>query len=46
VYRAWQLWSVGYVPLPQTSPGLAVAAVGIGMLLYGAASGFGAVERY
>lgn len=46
VYRAWQLWSVGYVPLPQTSPGLAVAAAGIGMLLYGGASGYGAVQRY
>lgn len=46
VYRAWQLWSVGYVPLPQTSPGLAVAAVGIGMMLYGGATGFGVVQRY
>ena len=41
-YRFWQLWSVGFVPLPQHSPGLAVAALGIGLLLYGAGRGFGA----
>jgi hypothetical protein len=45
-YRGWQLWAVGYVPLPQSSPGLAVAAVGIGMLLYGAGSAVGTVRRY
>lgn len=41
-YRIWELWSVGYVPLPQRSPGLASAAVGIGLVLYGAGRGFGA----
>ncbi|MDQ2690124.1 MAG: hypothetical protein M3Y29_07625 [Chloroflexota bacterium] len=46
VYRAWELWSVGYVPLPQSSPGLAVAAVGVALVLYGAGSGFGAPRRY
>ncbi|HET8571184.1 MAG TPA: hypothetical protein VFN14_04785 [Candidatus Limnocylindria bacterium] len=40
-YRAWELWSVGYLPLPQRSPGLAVAAVGIALVLYGAGTGFG-----
>jgi hypothetical protein len=45
-YRAWELWSVGYLPLPQQSPGLAVAAVGVAMLLYGAGTGFGAARRY
>jgi hypothetical protein len=45
-YRVWELWSVGYLPLPQQSPGLAVAAVGVAMLLYGAGSGFGAPRRY
>jgi len=32
----------GFVPLPQRSPGLAAAAVGIGLVLYGAGRGFGA----
>lgn len=41
LYQGWQLWSVGYLPLPQRSPGLAVAAVGIATLLYGAGTGFG-----
>ncbi len=41
LYKGWQLWSVGYLPLPQRSPGLAVAAVGIATLLYGAGTGFG-----
>jgi hypothetical protein len=45
-YRGWELWSVGYLPLPQQSPGLAVAAVGVAMLLYGAGAGFGAPRRY
>jgi hypothetical protein len=45
-YRGWELWSVGYLPLPQQSPGLAVAAVGVAMLLYGAGTGFGAPRRY
>lgn len=46
VYRGWELWSVGYVPLPQQSPGLALAAVGVALVLYGAGSGFGAERRY
>ena len=46
VYRAWELWSVGYPPLPQQSPGLAVAALGVGLVLYGAGSGFGEPRRY
>jgi hypothetical protein len=41
LYRGWELWSVGYLPFPQRSPGLAVAAVGIAALLYGAGTGFG-----
>ncbi|MGI8872285.1 MAG: hypothetical protein ACR2KI_06780 [Candidatus Limnocylindria bacterium] len=41
-YRAWELWSVGFLPWPQHSPGLAVAGVGVALLLYGAGSGFGA----
>ena len=45
LYRVWELWSLDYLPLPQRSPGLAVAAVGIATLLYGAGSGFG-VRRY
>jgi hypothetical protein len=45
-YRGWELWSVGYLPLPQQSPGLVVAAVGVAMLLYGAGTGFGAARRY
>ena len=45
-YRAWELWSVGYLPLPQQSPGLALAAVGVALVLYGAGSGFGAPRRY
>ncbi len=40
--RAYELWSVGYLPLPQQSPGLAVAAAGVALLLYGAGTGFGA----
>ena len=39
--RAWQLWSVGFLPFPQQSPGIAASAVGIGLLLYGAGRGFG-----
>lgn len=45
-YRAWQLWSVGYLPLPQQSPGLALAALGVALVLYGAGSGFGVPRRY
>ena len=46
VYRGWELWSVGYLPLPQQSPGLALAAVGVAFVLYGAGIGFGAPRRY
>ena len=46
VYRAWELWSVGYIPLPQQSPGLALAAAGVALVLYGAGSGFGVPRRY
>ncbi len=45
-YRGWELWSVGYLPLPQQSPGLALAAVGVALVLYGAGSGFGSTRRY
>jgi hypothetical protein len=45
-YRGWELWSVGYLPLPQQSPGLALAVVGVALLLYGAGIGFGATRRY
>jgi hypothetical protein len=45
-YRGWELWSVGYLPMPQQSPGLALAAIGVALLLYGAGSGFGAPRRY
>jgi hypothetical protein len=45
-YRAWELWSVGYLPLPQQSPGLAMAAVGVALVLYGAGAGLGAPRRY
>ncbi len=41
-YRAWELWSVGFLPLPQRSPGLAAAAVGTAMVLYGAGRGLSA----
>jgi hypothetical protein len=39
-FRIWELWSLGFLPLPQRSPGLAAAAVGVALLLYGAGSGF------
>ena len=45
-WRGWELWSVGYLPLPQQSPGLAVAAVGVALVLYGAGAGFGVSRRY
>jgi hypothetical protein len=45
-YRAWELWSVGYLPLPQQSPGLALAAAGVALVLYGAGTGFGVPRRY
>ena len=46
LYRGWELWSVGYLPLPQQSPGLALATVGVALVLYGAGSGFGVTRRY
>jgi hypothetical protein len=45
LYRGWELWSVGYVPLAQSSPGFAVGAVGVALVLYGAGTGFGAPPR-
>ncbi len=45
-YRGWELWSVGYLPAPQQSPGLALATVGVALVLYGAGSGFGVPRRY
>jgi len=45
-YRGWELWSVGYLPLPQQSPGLALAAAGVALVLYGAGIGFGVRRRY
>lgn len=41
VWRGWELWSVAYLPLPQTSPGLILAVVGVGLFLYGAGTGIG-----
>ena len=46
LYRGWELWSVGYLPFPQAAPGFAVAALGVGLMLYGAGTGFGTVRRY
>jgi hypothetical protein len=40
LFRIWELWSLGFLPLPQRSPGLAAAAVGVALLLYGAGTGF------
>ena len=40
-FRVWELWSVNFLPLPQRSPGIAAAAVGIFLVLYGAGIGFG-----
>jgi hypothetical protein len=39
-FRVWELWSIGFLPLPQQSPGIAAAAVGVALLLYGAGIGF------
>ena len=39
-FRGWELWSVGYLPLPQQSPGLALATAGVALVLYGAGIGF------
>ena len=43
--RAWQLLSVEYLPFPDRSPGLAVAAAGIGGMLFGAGSWLGTPRR-
>jgi hypothetical protein len=40
-FRVWELWSLGYLPLPQRSPGIAAAVVGVALVLYGAGIGFG-----
>jgi hypothetical protein len=40
LYRGWELWSVGYLPFPQQSPGIAAAVVGVALVLYGAGRGF------
>jgi hypothetical protein len=46
VWRGWELWSVAYLPLPQTSPGLIVAIVGVGLFLYGAGTGMGSRRTF
>ncbi len=46
VWRGWELWSVSYLPLPQTSPGLIVAIVGVGLFLYGAGTGMGSRRTF
>ena len=44
-FRGWELWSVGYLPLPDRSPGLATAVVGAALILYGGGTGIGAPRR-
>jgi hypothetical protein len=39
-WRVWELWTLGFLPLPQQSPGIAAAAAGVALLLYGAGIGF------
>ena len=39
-YRILELWAVSFLPLPQQSPGIAAAAVGVALMLYGAGIGF------
>jgi hypothetical protein len=46
VWRAWELWSVSYLPLPQNSPGLILAIVGVGLFLYGAGTGLGTQRTF
>ena len=45
-FRGWELWSVGYLPLPQQSPGLALATAGVALVLYGAGTGLSVPRRY
>ena len=45
-FRGWELWSVGYLPMPQQSPGLALATAGVALVLYGAGVGFSVPRRY
>lgn len=40
LYRVWELWRFGFLPLPQQSPGIAAAAAGVALVLYGAGIGF------
>jgi hypothetical protein len=46
VWRGWELWSVSYLPLPQTSPGLILAIVGVALFLWGAGTGVGTRRVY
>lgn len=46
LYRGWELWSVGYIPLPASSPGFGLAAAGVAFVLYGAGTGLGTPRRY
>jgi hypothetical protein len=39
VWRGWELWAASYLPLPQTSPGLILAIIGVGLFLWGAGTG-------
>ncbi len=39
LWRAAELWSVGFLPVPQQSPGLAAAMLGVALVLYGAGRG-------
>jgi len=39
-FSVWELWSLGFLPLPQESPGIAAAAAGVALILYGAGVGF------
>jgi hypothetical protein len=39
-WRVWELWMLGFLPLPQQSPGIAAAAAGVALLIYGAGVGF------
>ena len=45
LFRGWELWSVDYIPVPTSSPGFAMAAVGIGLVVYGAGTGLASASR-